>query len=60
MDLRKTAGYGEMYRSIAARIAKGEKGDSPKSLRTSADAVLDLNERWLDLRQSSPPKTPTT
>lgn len=41
----KTRSYEAMYSEIARKLAAGEKGDSPESVRVSAGAALALEER---------------
>ena len=40
--VNKMTSYETMYRTIADRIARGEAGDSPRSIRVSAQLVLDV------------------
>jgi predicted dehydrogenase len=42
--INKITPYKHMYRSIASRIAAGEGGDTPQSIRVSTRLVLDLEE----------------
>jgi predicted dehydrogenase len=42
--INKMRSYGSMYRTIADRIARGQPGDSPRSVRLSGELVLDLED----------------
>jgi predicted dehydrogenase len=44
----KTRSYEVMYSEIARKLAAGEKGDSPESVRVSAGAALALEQRLLE------------
>jgi len=44
--VNKMTSYETMYRTIAERIARGEAGDTPQSIRVSAGLVLDVEDAF--------------